>query len=163
MKYSKKIHLDHKKTTPIGLARYAEDFLLSSITVERELGQTIGIGQIPTIPSLYLIGHSIELAFKAYLLSNKITHDKLISGFGHDLEKCFQEAKQLGIESCFSPTGPELGAFELLDTLYSSKQLEYIVTGMKNMPLFPLVQSFASKLLVAVSGLVGYKCYASHL
>ena len=158
MKYSKKIHLDPEKTTPVGLVRYAEDFLLSSITVERELGPKIGAGQIPAVPSLYLIGHSIELAFKAFLLAHGVTLDRLISDFRHDLQKCFNEAKSLGIENEFCPSEPERGAFELLDVLYSSKQLEYVVTGMKYMPLFPLVQAFAIKLLKVVSSHVGFEC-----
>ena len=155
MKYSKIIHLDPEKTTPVGFARYAEEFFLSSIIVERELGLKIGAGQIPTVPSLYLIGHSIELALKAYVLTHKNSLDDLIS-LGHDLERCYQEAQIFSIGNKFFPTQQELGAFELLDNLYSTKQLEYIVSGNKNMPLFSLVQSFSNKLLLAVFRHVGY-------
>lgn len=157
MKATVKIRHDPEKTTPTGLVRYAEDFFLASVAVETTLGSKIGSGNIPSIPSLYLAGHSIELSFKAFLLSNGITHDKLIRNFGHDLKKCFHEAKCFGIESKFVPSAPELGAFELLNDLYSSKQLEYIVTGMKYMPLFALIQSFAKNLLIVVSDRVGYK------
>ena len=44
----------------------------------------------------------------------------------------------------------------MLDDLYSSKQLEYIVTGTKAFPMFGPIESFAKKLNAAVAPLVGY-------
>lgn len=148
--------LDPARTTPIGLARYSEEFLHSSITVEAVLGPKFGNGRVPITPSLYLLGHSIELAFKAYLLHKEVGLNILKDKYGHDLIKCNKKALELGLGSLFRPTSAEEGAFELLNTLYSSKQLEYIVTGTKYMPLFVLIQSFASNLLTAVSSEIGY-------
>ena len=53
-------------------------------------------------------------------------------------------------------TVPEEGAFEILDGLYSTKQLEYIVTGAKQFPTFGLVEVFSAKLFNAVSTDVGF-------
>lgn len=48
---------------------------------------------------------------------------------------------------------------DLLDQLYSTKQLEYIVTGVKALPIFELVESFARKLIGGVSRHVGYPAF----
>jgi hypothetical protein len=48
-------------------------------------------------------------------------------------------------------------AIEILNTLYSTKQLEYIVTGAKQYPLFGLIETFSAKLFNAVAALVGLR------
>ena len=108
------------------------------------------------MPSLYLIGHSIELALKAYLLNHGGTLHELRSKtkYGHDLHAAQRKAKELGLSLDCVPA--EENAIELLNTLYSTKQLEYIVTGTKYIPRFDLVESFANKLIRAVSEDVGY-------
>jgi len=49
-----------------------------------------------------------------------------------------------------------MGSVEILDGLYSTKQLEYIVTGAKRFPIFGPVGSFAIKLFNAVAETVGF-------
>jgi hypothetical protein len=109
------------------------------------------------MPSLYLIGHSIELALKAYLLQNGLTLRELRhKQYGHDLHACQRKAKELGLAAIVSFHPAEEGAVELLNNLYSTKQLEYIITGTKYIPVFGLVELFTRKLIRAVAIDVGY-------
>ena len=47
-----------------------------------------------------------------------------------------RKAKELQLDTIVEFNQQDLGAFELLDSFYSSKQLEYIVTGAKQFPMF---------------------------
>ena len=152
------MHDDPALTTPIGLARYAHDFFDSSRAIDDHYGKKDGFEIVSLVPALYLIGHSIELAYKSYLLHRGITLRELRSKkFGHDLNSCQRKAKELGLSASVKFHSAEEGAVELLNTLYSTKQLNYIVTGMKYIPTFGLLESFAIKLIRAVSAEVGYK------
>jgi hypothetical protein len=152
------MHDDSTITTPIGLARYAHDFFDSARAVEEQLGKATNFNLVSPVPSMYLIGHSIELALKAYLLQHGLTLSDLRSykKYGHDLHACQIKANELGLAAIVSFHPAEEGAIELLNNLYSTKQLEYIVTGTKYMPAFGLVESFAIKLIRAVAINVGY-------
>ncbi len=50
----------------------------------------------------------------------------------------------------------EEGVVELLDGLYSTKQLQYIVTGAKTFPVFGPLESVARKLVYGIGPAVGY-------
>ena len=76
--------------------------------------------------------------------------------FGHNLHTCIRKAKELGLLNHVQFTAPEEGAFEILDALYSTKQLEYIVTGAKQFPMLGLIELFSAKLFNAVSLIVGF-------
>lgn len=149
------MHDDPSRTTPLGMIRYAHEFIEAALAVDDKMGNRIGFEIVAPIPALYLIGHSIELSLKAYLLGQGVNLGQL-RHFGHNLDKCIRKAKELGLLSHVQFSVPEEGAFELLDGLYSTKQLEYIITGTKHFPIFGLVVVFAAKLFNAVSGVVGF-------
>lgn len=152
------MHKDPTKTTPIGLVRYAHDFFDSALAVQEQLGKATCFDLVSPMPSFYLIGRSIELVLKAYLLQHGLTLRELRQKqFGHDLHACQRKAKELGLAAIVSFHPAEDGAIELLNNLYSTKQLEYIVVGTKYMPIFELVESFARKLIRAIATDVGYK------
>ena len=138
------------------MARYASDFLRASLAADDGTGKGREYDFIAPIPVMYLAGHSIELALKAFLLHNGVTLQQLRKKFGHDLGRCFRKAKELGLLSYVKFEDTEVGAFQVLDSLYSTKQLEYIVTGAKEFPMFGPIESFARKLNGAVAPLVGY-------
>jgi hypothetical protein len=131
----------------------------AALAVDEMIGKRPGFEIVAPIPVLYLVGHSIELSLKAFLLHNGVALRELRSKrhFGHSLHTCLRKAKELGLLSHVQFSGQEEGAFEVLDLLYSTKQLEYIVTGAKHFPVFGLVELFAVKLFNAVSTLVGFK------
>ena len=146
---------DPERTSAIGMARYAFEFLEAARTVDDKIGSQHGYEIVPPIPVLYLAGHSIELSLKAYLLSRAVTL-RDVRQLGHSLHFCFRKAKELGLLDIVQFSGQEMGAVEILDGLYSTKQLEYIVTGAKHFPIFGPVESFAIKLFNAVAEVVGF-------
>jgi hypothetical protein len=149
------MHDDPSRTTPIGMIRYSHEFMEAALAVDEKIGTRPGFEIVAPIPALYLIGHSIELSLKAYLLSNGVTLRE-IKHFGHNLHTCIRKAKELGLLNHVKFSVAEEGAFEILDGLYSTKQLEYIVTGVKQFPLFGLIETFAGKLFNAVAGVIGF-------
>ena len=149
------MHDDPLKTTPLGMIRYAHEFMEAALAVDEKIGSRPGFEIVAPIPALYLIGHSIELSLKAYLLNHGVTL-KQLRNYGHSLHKCIRKAKELGLLNHVQFSTPEEGAFEILHNLYSTKQLEYIVTGAKQFPVFGLVESFAAKLFNAVSTTIGF-------
>ena len=153
------MHDDPSRTTPLGFARYSYEYLEAAQVVDEEIGSRPGFEMVPPIPVLYLVGHAIELSLKAFLLKNEISLQQLRSPrhYGHNLKTCFHKAQQLGLLSHVQFTGHEVGAFEILDNLYSTKQLEYIVTGEKFFPSFGPLHLFAVKLFNAVAKVVGFE------
>ena len=153
------MHDDPLRTTPLGMVRYSHEFMEAALAVDEMIGKHPGFEIVAPIPALYLVGHSIELSLKAFLLHNGVPLRELRSKrhFGHSLHTCLRKAKELGLLSHVQFSRQEEGAFEVLDHLYSTKQQEYIVTGAKHFPVFGLVELFAVKLFNTVSILVGFK------
>lgn len=95
------MHDDPQRTTPVGLARYAHDFFDTARAVQDHLGKGEPYDLVSPMPSLYLIGRSIELALKSYLLSQGVSLRELRSKkYGHNLHACHKKAKELGLLSC---------------------------------------------------------------
>lgn len=149
---------DPERTTPIGLARYAREFFECALAADEKIGIKRGFEVIAPIPVMYLVGHSIELCLKSYLAFHGIGLNELRSKkYGHDLEKCMKKAKELGLGAHVRLNDGEFHAFKILNELYSTKQLNYIVTGAKQFPVFGPIQTSCQKLLDAVCPLVGYR------
>lgn len=151
-------HDDPERTKPMGLIRYANDFYKAAIGADDTFGMRPGYEIIAPIPVYYLIGHSMELALKAYLLHNGVTLHELRSNrhFGHDIVKCFEKATEFGLLKIVTFNDNELGTFTILNNLYSNKELEYIVVGYKEFPMFGPLQTMSRKLIDAIAPAVGY-------
>jgi hypothetical protein len=149
------MHNDPSRTTPLGMVRYSHEFMEAALAVDEKIGIRPGFEIVAPIPALYLVGHSIELSLKAYLLQQGVQLGEL-RHFGHNLHACLRKAKELGLLNHVQFSSQEEGAFEILDNLYSTKQLEYIVTGPKQFPVFGLIELFAAKLFNAISIIVGF-------
>jgi hypothetical protein len=150
------MHNDPEKTTALGLIRYAYEFFEAAVVVDEEIGHRPGFEIVAPIPAMYLVGHAIELTLKSYLVHCGVSL-KGIRDLNHNLVACFEKAKELGLLNHATFEGPEEGAFEILNGLYSTKQLEYIITGQKHFPVWGLVEAFAARAFNAVAPLVGYK------
>mgnify|MGYP006281666269 FL=1 len=140
-------------TPPEGLLYYSREFLASALAADDVLGMRPGFEIAAPVPVMYQVGHSIELALKAYLLRHGVSlRDLKRPGkFGHDLEACFRKAKELGLLSFVDFTDVEVGAMRALNALYHSRQLNYFVAGPKQVPAFGSVQSFCEKLIAGVA------------
>ena len=152
------MHDDPSRTTPLGMVRYSYEFIEAALAVREKMANLPGYEIVAPIPALYLVGHSIELSLKGYLLHRGISLTDLRNRrrFGHSLDTCFRKTKELGLLEHVQFSVQEDGAFELLDGLYSTKQLEYIVTGAKHFPVLGLVERFAIKLFNPISCIVGF-------
>jgi hypothetical protein len=141
---------DPKRSTPVGMMRYAIEFYASAIAADREIGYADGYEFTAPIPVNYLIGHAIELGLKAYLLQNGVDLDG-IRKIGHRLCVAYEEARKRGLDNHFKPEDGDLSHVQVLDALYSDKQFEYIETGYKTFPVFGPLQQFARGLLLGVT------------
>jgi hypothetical protein len=147
---------DPTKTTPVGLARYAQEFFDAAIATDEALGMRPGYEYIAPIPVMYLVGHSIELSLKAYLIFMGVPLDELKKKYGHNLVKCYNEAQKYNLNDVIQLTESDYQVLEVLNVLYSSKQLNYCEIGLKQFPMLGPLQELSTKLLQKIGPKVGY-------
>jgi hypothetical protein len=157
MKQPLPLHEDPTRTTPIGLARYGCEFLEAAVAADEKMGMKEGYEIVAPIPVMFLVGQSIELSLKSYLLMKGVPLRKLRYKYGHDLHRALRKAKELGLLADAALSKEEEAAIEILDPLYSSKQLQYISTGSKTFPVFGPLQSAARTLAKGIGVIVGYQ------
>lgn len=143
-------------TTPIGFARYANEFLDAALITDVGMGGGDEYDFFAPVPVMYLIGHSIELSLKSFLLHSGKTLDDVRYDFGHNLIQAMDAAINEGLDEHVDIDAHEIGTLKVLDELYASKQLNYI-HGLKEVPSFAPLESLAKKLLETVSGIVGWR------
>jgi hypothetical protein len=145
----------HRDTTPAGFARYANEFLDAALIADKGMGGETSYGQFAPVPVMFLIGHSIELSLKSYLLHRGDSVDDVKFNYGHNLMHALDAAvdKELNDHVMFDDI--EIDALEILNDLYATKQLNYIQAGYKNFPCFGPLESLAKKLLETVSAMAG--------
>lgn len=150
------LHDDPKRTTPVGMARYAVDFFKAALATDDKLGTEDGYEIVAPVPVMFLTGQSLELILKSYLLHRGVSPRDIRAKYGHGVHKALRKAKELDLKSILELTEENEGCIELLDELYSSKQLQYIVTGSKVFPVFGPLESVAKKLLFSIGSEVGF-------
>lgn len=138
------------------MARYATEFFEAALAADNKLGKKDGYEIFAPIPVMFLIGQSIELALKAYLLAKGVELRKLRRDYGHELYRSLRKAKELGLADVVELSTEEENVLALLDALYSTKQLQYIVTGAKTFPAFGPLESVARKLVYGIAPVAGY-------
>lgn len=148
-------HEDPERTTPTGLARYSVEFMQAALAADDKLGRREEFMYLAPVPVLFLVGQAIELALKAYLVLRGESLKKLRMRFGHNLGRCLRRAQRHGLPVILEPD--EEGAFVALDTLYASKELQYIVAGVKTFPTFGPLERAALKIIHAIVPLAGYR------
>lgn len=113
------MHDDPSRTTPLGMIRYSHEFLEAAKIVDENIGNQPGFEIVAPIPAQYLVGHSIELSLKSFLLHRGISLRELRSGhYGHNLHACLRKGKELGLQRHVQFTDQEDRAFEAL-TLFT--------------------------------------------
>jgi hypothetical protein len=127
--------------TPAGFLLHAREFFDAANAVLMHRNTV-------SLPSYFLLGRSIELSLKAYLLASGVTQRELKSRkFGHDLSALCKEAMARGIKSKITITDIEIGTLLLLNFDYLEKRLEYRVTGgTYALPHIEVTTQFAQKL-----------------
>lgn len=148
---------DEDRTTAIGLARYAYEYIEAAMLVEQSGRPS---KQIAPVPAYFLALHGIELTLKSYL-RHKCVSAKELRGrkYGHDLHACHKKAKELGLHYIFKEQANDADAMCMLVGLNEHQGLRYIRTGLKHFPLWSLVEPLAVRLHQAVATEVGYKSF----
>lgn len=152
-----RLHEDPERTTPMGMIRYGHEFLEAAFVVYAPAARLDPSMAMPPVPALYLLGHGLELTFKAFLLSKGVTLAHLRKQLGHDLEKAFSASKEKELGALLQWHALEETVLTMLNAMYSSKELEYIVTGVKQIPHYPWLQNFSIKLFDAVAASIGFR------
>jgi hypothetical protein len=146
----------NSRTTAIGLARYAKEYIEAAIVVDQGMGDRKEYATISPIPAYFLLTHGLELTFKAYLRYAGLTVEEL-GKIGHDLKALYARARELGLDDLYKLTAADTEAFELLVAVNVFHQLRYIETGFKRFPLWSAVEPLGVLLHQAVAPKVGYE------
>lgn len=146
----------NSRTTAIGLARYAKEYLEAAIVVDQEMGSKKKHVTISPIPAYFLLTHGLELTLKAFLRHSGLSVEDL-SKVGHNLKALYAKARELGLDDLYQMTKEDAEAFELLVEVNEFHQLRYIQTGFKTFPLWGVAEPFAVRLHQAVAPKVGYE------
>ena len=129
------------RTTPYGMWRYGNDFRKAALAVLLQHNDRA------FMPYYFLLGQSIELSLKAFLLGRGVALKELRSKtYGHDLKALLDEARRrrLGLEVKLENS--HCAVIHLLGIEYLDKRFQYIRTGMMHLPETRLAQEAADKL-----------------
>jgi hypothetical protein len=94
----------------------------------------------------YLIGHSIELSLKSFLLSRGLKIDELRKEYGHDLSALLSESRRRKLGNIVKLTRGEINAIKRFNVYYKAKLLEYTEIGFYKFPPYTLIHGVANKL-----------------
>lgn len=141
--------------TPQILARYSIEFFKTALAADNRLENKNQYGLIASFPVMYLIGHSIELCLKSFLLEKGVSRKKLERKYGHNLTKIYNKATALGFIELLS--GIEKKHLEMLNDIYQSKILNYPETGGYAIPLFSALEEINEKLIKAICPALGVR------
>lgn len=115
--------MNQPQETASGFLRDAREFLAAAELVLNQAGEV-------SLPSYFLLGRSVELSLKAFLLTSGMSQKELRSRkYGHDLEALLKEATKRGLEKEVPIKDVERGVLELLNYDYSEKRFEYRISG----------------------------------
>ncbi len=131
---------DHH-VTPKGLLIHAQEFLAAAKLI---LEKT----EVVSLPAYFLLGRSLELSLKAYLLSSGVTVKNFRQKkYGHNLHNLFQLAVEKGLIEKIPLSQIESGVIQLLSVDYMEKRLEYVESGqMYYLPYIDVTYNVAEKL-----------------
>jgi hypothetical protein len=153
--------IDEDRTTAIGLARFAYEYIDAAMLIDQQHGALRGFELVSPTPAYFLALHGIELSLKAFLRHRGVSVRELRSPrhFGHDLRRCYRKAKELGLREIFRMRADDMRAMLMLLDLNEFQGLRYIRTGLKRFPSWAIVEPFAVRLHQAVAVQVGYKSF----
>ena len=127
--------------TSEGFLKHAQEFWAAADLV---LHKANGV----SLPAYFLLGRSIELSLKAFLLHKGVDIATLRSKkYGHNLNALLALAKEHALEQLVQIKPIETGVIDLLSFDYAEKRLEYRVTnGTYYLPLLQETWGVARKL-----------------
>ena len=103
------------------------------------------------IPALYLLAHSLELHFKAFLISKGIEEKKLKNHeVGHNLTLCLKLCKKHGLYNYLSFSLSQARQIIKINRYYQEKQLEYFTASAKQFGSIEYFQEIVSQTSKAI-------------
>ena len=127
------------RITALGLWRYGNDYLHAAFLVQKNPNNVFDEMRRKTIsmPAYYLIGHSIELSLKAFLIARVISIKELSSRkYGHDLGALIKQARKRKLGNEIKLSANDVNAVLLLNDMYKNKEFEYIYPGGGTLPTY---------------------------
>lgn len=135
------------RTTPFGLFRYAKAYLEGFEIIWEKKPEFTDLHQV----KFYLLCHSLELGFKAYLRSQGYALERLKKPeLGHNIDNIVDECFKKGLDKYFTFQNNELAYLKSASRYYSNKEFEYIVIGAKSLPLPDILYKIATRLLKSI-------------
>lgn len=114
-----------KRTSSLGLMRYAWDFYNSFTILHKEKPSYTDLFPV----KYYLLCHALELGTKAYLKEHGYSRRRLREEFGHDIYKLIMEIKdKFGLPM----DKTDIGCISSVGYNYSDKDFEYFTSGYKS-------------------------------
>jgi len=110
----------------ISLFVYADEFFFAAEELEGSKNP-----RKAQVVSLYLLSHSLELAYKSYLYQKGIKL-KEIKKMRHNLKRLLDKCIELGIGQLITVNKPYLAIVNNLNNYYSTKQFEYMTKSEKD-------------------------------
>jgi hypothetical protein len=132
-----------ERTTPYGMWRYGNDF--------RRAANYVLIHEHSKffMPVYFLFGQLIELSMKAFLLARGTSMNVLRrKAYGHNLVALLEECKRRRIGRQVKLDVYDIAAIRILNLTYEPRRLQYIETGLMQLPETRLVHDVAEKLSV---------------
>lgn len=134
------------RITAHGFWRHAADFLHAADAQGLSLNGAVGkFRSRPSLVAYYLLGHSIELSLKAFLLAKgyeiRVLRDP--KQFGHSVANLLAEARRRKLGKGVKLSKRECAAIVLLSETYKGKRLEYVEYGVYRLPEYFFLQAVA--------------------
>jgi hypothetical protein len=132
---------DEARTSPFGLWRYGNDFRLAAIAVLKANPRQF------SMPYYFLIGQSIELSLKAFLLGRGTSLRELRGRkYGHNLEALMKLSQRRRLDLEIRLSNLDIGVVRLLNIEYQVRRFQYQESGMISVPDIHLIQDVADRL-----------------
>lgn len=137
----------YNETTAFGMWRYGNDYLKASMYVLAQYPDQ------PFVPYLSLLGQSIELSLKAFLLAKGAALTDLKNKYRHDLKALVEETKRQEIESHVTLENTHWAVIILMSDEYKTKRYHYIRTGKMMVPDLRLGHEAAEQLSTGIESI----------
>jgi hypothetical protein len=139
------------KMSPVGFALYAEEFLKAGESIPAD-SQARGNTTFTPVP-YYMFCRALELILKAFLLTKDRTLDELKNRYGHNLEKLWRGASDLGLSEVVGACAPSFEAdLASANSYYKGKAFEYFdfrrwARGYQGLPPLPRFRDEVRKIV----------------
>lgn len=123
------VELDEEsRTTSMGLWTDGKQMLAAAKLLATGTDSRLAISS----PTYYLIGHGLEVLFKAFLRANGLSLMQLRK-IGHNLVKAADRSTKFDLAQYCAFSGDDCSALRLLNVYYKRKYFEYRVNGSKQL------------------------------